>query len=163
MVQKPCRIGSICFCFRSIFFVFHSEWICCPFKNTESDITWWDSHIKLDLCCMWNWLWMFLIWFYISRFDYMNRIGSTKIGRGLVGAGGELRLRPCSSRCALAARAVRLRRMLAARAHSQLLPKIYEFVHDNCKKYMNSYIIWIHICMISYILGTTDKMWSPGG
>jgi hypothetical protein len=40
-----------------VFVSVHS--FCCPFrmnllsfKNTESDITWWDSHIKSDLCCM---------------------------------------------------------------------------------------------------------------
>ncbi len=90
----------------------------------------------------------------------MNRIGSTKIGHGLVGGRrwawallSRLALRARSSRCALAARAARSRCALAGRARSQLIfctAKIYEFIHDNCKKYMNSYIIWIHICMNSY-------------
>ncbi len=56
-----------------------------------------------------------------------------------------------SSGFTLAARTARSRRALAARPCSQLLQKIYEFIHDNCKKYMNSYMIWIHICMNSYI------------
>ncbi len=149
MEQKPSRIGSICFYFCSFFF--RSEWICCPFKNTESDITWWDSHIN-RIYAAYNWIWMFWsdsIYLDSNLGDY--RIGSTKIGRGLVGAGGELRLRPRGSRWALAACAARLRRALVARARSQLLLKIYEFIHDNCKKYMNSYIIWIHTCMNSYI------------
>jgi hypothetical protein len=42
-------------------------------------------------------------------------------GRGLVGAGGELRLCPCGSRCTLAACAARLQRALAACVRSQLL------------------------------------------
>ncbi len=47
------HVESDLYVFVSVhFFVFHPEWICCPFKNTASDITWWDSHIKLDLCCM---------------------------------------------------------------------------------------------------------------
>ncbi len=55
---------------------------------------------------------------------------------------------------ALAARAARLRCALAARVHSQLLfcsAKKNEFIHDNCKKYLNSYMIRIHICSNSYI------------
>ncbi len=48
------HVESDLYVFVSIhfFFVFRSEWICCPFKNTESYITWWDSHIKSDPCCM---------------------------------------------------------------------------------------------------------------
>jgi hypothetical protein len=85
-------------------------------------------HVKSDLNV--------LIRFYISRFDY-EKIGSTKIGRGLVGAGGELGLRPCGSRCALAARAARSQLALHARdAHSRLA-----HAHSFCKKYMNSYMI----------------------
>ncbi len=124
------------------FFVFRSEWICCPFKNTESDITWWDSHIigfmlhvKSDL--------NFLIRFYL---DSIIWIGSDLQRSGAAWMGQEV-----SSGFALAAHAARLRHTLAARARSQLLQKIYEFIPDNCKKYMNSYIIWIHICMNSYI------------
>jgi hypothetical protein len=146
MVQKPCRIGYMLL-FPFIFVVvFRSEWICCPFKNTESDITLWDSHInriyaacKIGFECFDPILYLDLI---ID--DY--RIGSTKIGRGLVGAGGELGLCPRGLRCALAARTARLRRALAARARLQLLHKIYEFIHGNCKNIyefihnMNSYL-----------------------
>ncbi len=50
------------------FFVFRSEWICCPFENTVFDITWWDCHIKSDLhaACRFN----VLIQLYIYRIDY---------------------------------------------------------------------------------------------
>ncbi len=48
-------------------------------------------------------------------------------GRGLVGAGGELGLCPCGLCCALAAFTL------------------------HWKKFMHSYIIWIHICVNSYI------------
>ncbi len=87
-------------------------------------------------------------------------------GRSLVGAGGELGLCPRGSRCALTAHAARSRHALRARgmrsrlarAHSFYfsLQKIYEFIHDNCKKYMNSYIIriifvWIHIFKVQKI------------
>ncbi len=47
-------------------------------------------------------------------------------GRGLVGAGGELGLRPCGC-------AARLR-LARARSFYFALQKIYEFIHDNCKK-----------------------------
>jgi hypothetical protein len=72
--------------------------------------------------------------------DY--RIGSTKIGRGLVGAGGELGLCPRSSRCALAALAARSRRALAActRGAHALAALILHY-----KKYMNSYMITVKI------------------
>ncbi len=135
-------------------FVFRSEWICCPFKNTESNITWWDSHIKSDLCCMSNRIWMF--WSYsISRFKYMD-IGSDLQRSGVAWSG------QVSSGFALAARAARSQlalracgaRSRLAHAHSFYfaLQKIHElFIHDNCKKFMNSYIIWVHICMNSYI------------
>jgi hypothetical protein len=58
------------------------------------------------------------------------------MGRDLVGAGGEPGLRPCGLHCMLSACAARSRHALAARAHSQLLRKIYEFIHDNSKKYI---------------------------
>ncbi len=141
--------SDICFCFHSFFFVFHSEWICCPFKNTESDITWWDSHkigfmlhLKSDLDV--------LIQFYLdSNLDDYDGIYKDRAqpGRGRRWARASplrLALQARSSRCVLAARARGSR-------CSQLLPKIYEFIHDNCKKYMNSYIIWNHICLNSYI------------
>ncbi len=59
-------------------------------------------------------------------------------GRGLVGAGGELGLRPRGSHCALAACTARLRHALAARARG--LPALAAFIL-HCKKYMNSYMI----------------------
>jgi hypothetical protein len=144
MEQKPCRIGSICFCFCSIFFF--------PFRmnllSVQKHWVWYYMvrqsykigsilHVKSDLDV--------LIQFYIYRFKF-RWIGSDLQRSGTVWSSGarasplRLALRACSLRCTL-----------AARARSQLLPKIYEFIHDNCKKYMNSYIIWNHICMNSYI------------
>ncbi len=145
MVQKPCRIGSICFCFRTNFF-------CFPFRmNLLSIQKHWVQyymvrqsykigsmlHVKLDLNV--------LIRFYISRFDY-RWIGSDLQRSGAAWSGQEV-----SSGFALATRAAHSRRVLAARARLQLLQEIYEFIHDKCKKYMNSYMIWIHVCMNSYI------------
>ena len=97
--------------------------------------------------------------------DY--RIGSTKIGRGLVGAGGELGLRPRGLRCALAARAARSRRMLAACARSQLLfctakniwihtkniwlHTLYEFIFVWIHTFKVQKHIWIHTEFIVYM------------
>jgi hypothetical protein len=90
---------------------------------------WWDSHkigfmlhVKSDLNV--------LIRFYL---DSNRWIGSDLQRLGTAWLGQEV-----SSGFALAARAVRLQCALAARARSQLLQKIYEFIHDNYKKYMNS-------------------------
>ena len=104
--------------------------------------------------------------------DY--RIRSTKIGRSLVGAGGELGLRPRSSRCMLAARARRSRALAAFILHCKkymnsymITAKNYEFIHNmnsylyefiylKCKKYMNLYWIhriWIHM-QYEFILST---------
>jgi hypothetical protein len=104
-------------------------------------------HVKLDLNV--------LIWFYVSRFDYMT-IGSDLQRLGMASSGQEVSLG-----FALVARAARSQLMLRARgARSRLaraysfyfaLQKINEFIHDNYKKYINSYMIWIHICMNSYI------------
>ena len=94
-------------------------------------------HVKSDLDV--------LIRFYISRFEF-RWIGSDLQRSGVAWSGQEV-----SSGFALAARAARSRPALAACARSQLLPKIYEFIHNNCKKYMNSYMTWNLICMNSYI------------
>ncbi len=52
---------------------------------------------------------------------------------------------------AIAAHAACSWRALAARTRSQLLQKLYEFIHDNWKKCMNSYMIRICICMNTYL------------
>ncbi len=160
MVQKPCRIKSICFCFCWFFF-------CFPFRmNLLSIQKHWVRyymvrqsykigsmlHVKLDLNV--------LIRFYISRFDYrwigsdLQRSGAAWLGQE-VSSGVTLATRAARLQLALRARGTRL---WLARACSFYfaLQKIYEFIHDNCKKYMNSCIIWIHICMNSYILSAKN-------
>jgi hypothetical protein len=87
-------------------------------------------HVKSDLNV--------LIRLYISRFDY-RRIGLDLQRLGAAWSGQEVSLG-----FALVASAAHLQRTLAGRARLQLLfctAKMYEFIHDNCKIYMNSYMI----------------------
>ncbi len=104
-------------------------------------------------------------------------------GRGLVGAGGELGLRPRGSRCALAACAACLRRALMAALHT-LRRQIWihtlkstnsytrwpmnSFIHMNSYTLwpMNSYIrqnVWIHMYPILVLVyrqnGHSQKRW----
>jgi hypothetical protein len=69
----------------------------------------------------------------------MNRIGSTKIGRGLVGAGGELGLCSRGSRCALAAFILHCKKYMNS---YMITAKIYEFIR-NMNSYLYEFIYWV--------------------
>ncbi len=63
----------------------------------------------------------------------LQRTGTAWSGQE-VSLGFALAARAARLQLALRARGARSWRTLAARVRSQLLPKIYEFIHDNCKK-----------------------------
>jgi hypothetical protein len=120
------------------FFVFRSAWICCPFKNTESDITWWDSHNRIYAARKIGFGSFDPI---LSRFEFRRLTDWiykdwARPGRGRRWAWASplrLTLRACSSRCALAARARGLRALAASAKNI--------WIHT---WYVTAKNIWIH-------------------
>ncbi len=138
MVQKPCKIRSICFCFWSFFyFLFRmnllsiqKHWVrYCMVRQSYKIGS--MLHVKSDLNV--------LIRFYLSRFNY-RWIGSDLQRSGAAWSGQEVSLG-----FALVARTARLQLALLARGTRSRLMRAHSF----CKNYMNSYMItaknvWIH-------------------